>query len=165
MDLEGLKQNGPALFGRDGLSHFKVNWQEVKVMKLQQATQNTDAVLQSILNKHQAVFGPGIGKLEGITASLYLKDNVLPNFLKLELYPILLDLKWKKNFEEVRLCEGHLQDHMYGGLKLIRILKICVTPAVDVRCTVTCRNLPQCILGTGHRTHGIACTKTLLDPT
>ena len=87
MDLEGVKKNGPALFGRDGLSHFKVNWQEVKVMKLQQATQNTDAVLQSILNKHQAVFGPGIGKLEGITASLYLKDNVLPKFFKARTVP------------------------------------------------------------------------------
>ena len=41
MDLVVVKQNGPALFGRDGLSQFKVNWQEVKVMKLQQATQNT----------------------------------------------------------------------------------------------------------------------------
>ena len=81
MDLVVVKQNGPALFGRDGLSHFKVNWQKVKVMKLQQATQNTDAVLQSILNKHQAVFGPGIGKLEGITATLYLEDNVQTKFL------------------------------------------------------------------------------------
>ena len=33
MDL--VKQNGPALFDRDGLSQCEVNWQEVKVMKLQ----------------------------------------------------------------------------------------------------------------------------------
>ena len=32
---------------------------------------------------------------------------------------------------------------LYGGMKLIRILKICVTPAVDVKSTVTCRNLPS----------------------
>ena len=38
MDLVVVKQNRPALFGRDGFSHFAVNWQEVKVMKLQQAT-------------------------------------------------------------------------------------------------------------------------------
>ena len=48
MDLVVVKQNGPAILDRDGLSEFK----EVKVMELQHATQNTDAVLQSILNKH-----------------------------------------------------------------------------------------------------------------
>ena len=101
MYLVVVKQNGPVLFGRDGLSHFKVNWQEVKVMKLQQATQNSDAVLQSILNKYQAVFGPGIGKLEGITAILYLEDNVQPKFFKARPLPYSLRTKVEEKHQRL----------------------------------------------------------------
>ena len=82
MALVIVKQYGPAVFGRDGVSEFKVNWQEVKEMKLQQATQSSVAELHSILNKTRAVFGPGIGKLKEITATLYLEDNVQPKLLK-----------------------------------------------------------------------------------
>ena len=46
-------------------------------MKLQHAKQNTDVVIQSIL-----IFGPRIGKLEGITATVYLVDNFQPKFFQ-----------------------------------------------------------------------------------
>ncbi|XP_062615419.1 uncharacterized protein LOC134277149 [Saccostrea cucullata] len=101
MDLVVVRQNGPALFGRDGLSQFKVNWHEVKVFKLQQTTQKTDTMLKEILDKHQAVFRSEIGKLEGITASLYLEDSAQPKFCKAR--PVPYSLKPKVEEELKRL--------------------------------------------------------------
>ena len=69
--------------------------------------------------------------------------NLETEFYKAFMKDISASSKWSR-----------LQDQMYGGLKLIRTLKICIIPAGDVRSTVTCWNLLQCILGTGQRTHG-----------
>ncbi|XP_062574192.1 uncharacterized protein K02A2.6-like [Saccostrea cucullata] len=101
MDLVVVRQKGPALFGPDGLSQSKVNWHEVKVLKLQQTTQKTDTMLKEILNKHQAIFRSEIGKLEGITASLYLEDSAQPKFYKAR--PVPYSLKPKVEEELKRL--------------------------------------------------------------
>ncbi|XP_061177726.1 uncharacterized protein K02A2.6-like [Saccostrea echinata] len=101
MDLIVVRQNGPALFGRDGLSQFKVNWHEVKVLKLQQTTQKTDTMLKKILDRHQAVFGSEIGRLEGIRGTLYLEDNAQPKFCKAR--PVPYSLKPKVEEELKRL--------------------------------------------------------------
>nr|XP_034311360.1 uncharacterized protein K02A2.6-like [Crassostrea gigas] len=101
MDLMVVAQKGPALFGRDGLLQFQVNWHEIKVLKLQQSTQKTDAVLKEILNKHKAVFGSEIGKLKGITATLYLEDNAQPKLCKARLVPYSLKPKVEEELQRL----------------------------------------------------------------
>nr|XP_034319447.1 uncharacterized protein K02A2.6-like [Crassostrea gigas] len=101
MDLMVVAQKGPALFGRDGLLQFQVNWHEIKVLKLQQSTQKTDAVLKEILDKHKAVFGSEIGKLKGITATLYLEDNARPKFCKARLVPYSLKPKVEEELQRL----------------------------------------------------------------
>lgn len=78
-----------------------MNWHEIKVLKLQQSTQKTDAVLKEILDKHKAVFGSEIGKLKGITATLYLGDNAQPKFCKVRLVPYSLKPKVEEELQRL----------------------------------------------------------------
>lgn len=96
-----VAQKGPALLGRDGLLQFQVNWHEIKVLKLQQSTQKTDAVLKEILDKHKAVFGSEFGKLKGITATMYLEDNAQPKFCKARLVPYSLKPKVEEELQRL----------------------------------------------------------------
>lgn len=96
-----VAQKGPALFGPDGLLQFQVNWHEIKVLKLQQSTQKTDAVLKEILDKHKAVFGSEIGKLKGITATLTLEDNAQSKFCKARLVPYSLKPKVEEELQRL----------------------------------------------------------------
>lgn len=101
MDLIVVAQKGPALFGREGLLQVQENWHEIKELKLQQSTQKTDAVLKEILDKHKAVFGSEIGKLKGITATLYLEDNAQPKFCKARLVPYSLKPKVEEELQRL----------------------------------------------------------------
>ena len=90
ISLMVVKESGPALFGRDGLLQFKINWPELKVHRVQQTSTDTNSVLQEMLAKHKTVFDKGIGKLKGITAKLYLEDNAQPKFHKARPVPYSL---------------------------------------------------------------------------
>lgn len=88
-DLLVVPQEGPALFGRDWLRTFQVDWHEIKMVR----SLSTQAELKNILDEHKAIFSEGIGKLKGIKGSITLEENAQPKFHKARLVPYSLKPK------------------------------------------------------------------------
>ncbi|XP_033760675.1 uncharacterized protein LOC117342589 [Pecten maximus] len=86
-----VPQQGPALFGRDWLRTFQIDWHDIKVHVLRLSSTPTE--LQNILDEHKAVFSEGIGKLKGIKGSITLEENAQPKFHKARLVPYTLKPK------------------------------------------------------------------------
>ena len=55
----------PNLLGRDWLSKLKLNWKSIFSTQIQ-------GTLQDVLARHEAVFGPELGCVQGITAKLHV---------------------------------------------------------------------------------------------
>lgn len=55
--------NGAPLLGRDWMSHMKLNWNEIKLLRTTKSTETkTHKRLEQILNKFEAVFQDQMGK-------------------------------------------------------------------------------------------------------
>ena len=95
-----VKGDGPALFGRDWLSHIKLDWDKIVSVK-SVTTDKLKVRLNSILDKHKIVFSDGIGKVNGIKAKLTLKENVQPKFMKARTVPYTLKPKIEKELDSL----------------------------------------------------------------
>ena len=81
------------LFGKDWLQRL-INIHAV-------SSQGVPTKLQILLEKYaETVFKPGLGKLEGITASLTLKPDVNPKFCKSRPVPYALQPKVEETLEK-----------------------------------------------------------------
>lgn len=57
LPLYVVKGNGPPLLGRDWLSHMKLNWNEIKLLRTTKSTETkTHKRLEQILKKYEAFF-------------------------------------------------------------------------------------------------------------
>ena len=91
MPLLVVTGHGPSLLGRDWLAQLKLDWQE-----LYQVNQS-EHTLQTILDKHKAVFKDDLGKVVEITAKLHVSTNTKPYFCRARPVPHALRHKSKKN--------------------------------------------------------------------
>ena len=66
MPLLVVAGHGPSLLGRDWLAQLKLDWQELYQVNRSEHT------LQTILDKHKAVFKDELGEAVGITAKLHI---------------------------------------------------------------------------------------------
>ena len=66
---------GPSLLGRDWLAQLQLNWSTIFQLE-------TDGALQTVLDRHVAVFGEELGKLQGTTVKLHVDAMVQPKFCK-----------------------------------------------------------------------------------
>ncbi|XP_033758152.1 uncharacterized protein K02A2.6-like [Pecten maximus] len=101
VDLLVLPQKGPALFGRDWLQKFKLDWHEIKVLDVLKSTTSKDQKLKAILDKHQQVCSEGLGKLQNIKATIYMEDSAQPKFHKARTVPYALRGKVETELERL----------------------------------------------------------------
>ena len=95
-----VKEGNNPLFGRNWLQHFRLQWHELKNLKVTtpsprspEATTTADSIkngLQKLLQTHKEVFSPGIGKAKSHTATLTLKPDAKPKFCKARPVPYAL---------------------------------------------------------------------------
>ncbi|KAK3759926.1 hypothetical protein RRG08_014163 [Elysia crispata] len=95
-----VKEGNNPLFGRNWLQHFRLQWYELKNLKVTtpsprspEATTTADSIkngLQKLLQRHKEVFSPGIGKAKSHTATLTLKPDAKPKFCKARPVPYAL---------------------------------------------------------------------------
>ena len=85
-----LEGNGPSLFGRDWLSHIRLNWSEIFHIGL---------VIEEVIAKYQTIFDSQTGSLKGLQASLKMHTDVTPKFLKPRSVPYALKPAIEKNLE------------------------------------------------------------------
>ena len=92
MPLLVVAGHGPSLLGRDWLAQLKLDWQE-----LYQVNQS-EHTLQTILDKHKAVFKDELGEAVGITAKLHVSTNTKPYFCRARPVPHSLRHKIEKEW-------------------------------------------------------------------
>ena len=88
LEMYVVEHEGPTLLGRSWLREIKLNWAQINVVNLHadepvsELSADTSRKLQQILDKHEKLFRPGIGKLNGCKAKLYVKSDSQPKFFK-----------------------------------------------------------------------------------
>lgn len=85
LNLLVVKGSGPSLLGRDWLQYIQLDWAQLNKVQTEHASK-----LEKLLNAHTALFTPGLGKIEGVKAKLYLKKNAKPKFLRARQVPLAI---------------------------------------------------------------------------
>ena len=88
-ELYVIDRGGSALFGRDWLTHLKLDWPNILAMSVENQV-DTAAKLKALIEEYDELFKEEIGELKGIKGNLVLKDNAQPVFLKARQVPYAL---------------------------------------------------------------------------
>ena len=88
-----LKGNGPNLIGRNWLENICLNWKSIKRL----AKPN----LEEVLNKYDDLFTDELGKLNGVTAKIYVDPSTKPIFCKARSVPHMIKPKIEKELERL----------------------------------------------------------------
>ncbi len=72
----------PPLYGREWLRQIKLNWKEIKTVKLK--------MLEAVLQKHAVVFSKQLGEMKSIKAKITLKPEHKPKFCQPRVVPYAL---------------------------------------------------------------------------
>ncbi len=105
LDLTVIDRGGPALFGRDWLRMLKLDWKEIKAVKIDKSSVSNK--LQELCDKHSEIFKDGIGTLTCTKAKLHLIDHAKPKFCKPRNVPYSLRPKVEAELERLE-AEGIL---------------------------------------------------------
>ena len=92
MPLVVVRGQCPSLFGRNWLQKIKLDWKNIKNI-----SQNT--ALDSVLQKHSRLFREGLGKLEGMEATIVVPTDAQPRFFKPRPLPYALKEKVEQELE------------------------------------------------------------------
>ena len=88
-ELYVVDRGGPALLGRDWLTHVKLDWPNILSLSVENHT-DTRAKLTALLEEYDELFKEEIGELKGVKGNLILKENAQPVFLKARQVPYAL---------------------------------------------------------------------------
>ena len=92
--------SGPALMGRDWLSHIQLDWRQIN--------QVHNASLHSLLSRYPGVFQEGLGTLKGFKARIYVDPETPPRFNPARSVPYALRDKVEKELQRLQE-EGTLE--------------------------------------------------------
>ena len=81
-----VDSDGPPLLGRNWLNKIKLDWHEIFAVSESESVPRVSSV-SSVLNRHQAVFKPGLGTIKGHKADIRIKDDVSPVYSKAKPVP------------------------------------------------------------------------------
>lgn len=90
-----VKEEGPALLGRNWLEEIKINWPRIKQLTTH------DKRLEEILQKHAPLFGEGLGTLQGTKARIHVDPTATPMFHKARPVPYALREKIEQDLERL----------------------------------------------------------------
>ena len=74
-----IDKSGSSLLGRNWLSCFKLDWKAIHTMN--------DSALDRLLDRYQAVFAPGLGTLQGFSATIHIDPDATPRFCQVRSVP------------------------------------------------------------------------------
>ena len=100
-----LKGNGPNLIGRNWLQNICLNWKSIKRL----AKPN----LEEVLNKYDDLFTDELGKLNGVTAKIYVDPSTKPIFCKARSVPYMIKPKIEKELERLER-QGTIEPVQYS---------------------------------------------------
>ena len=89
--------DGPPLLGRNWLNKIKLDWHKIFVVNKSESVSSVSCVL----NRHQAVFKPGLGTIKGHRADIRIKDGVSPVFCKARPVPYAVKEKVDREIERL----------------------------------------------------------------
>jgi hypothetical protein len=117
LSLTVTEGEGPTLLGRDWLARLRVDWQSMF---------NTKEVisLETILEKHKALFQDELGTVRGTKAKLHIDPTVTPRFFKPR--PVPFSLRKKVDDELERLEEAGIirrKDFSEWAAPIVPVLK------------------------------------------
>ena len=96
LPLVVVKEEGPALLGRNWLEEIKINWPRIKQLT------SHDKRLEEILQKHAPLFGEGLGALQGTKARIHVDPTATPMFHKARPVPYALREKIEQDLERLQ---------------------------------------------------------------
>ena len=84
--------SGPSLFGRDWLSHIKLDWRKICSIHVSDASlpQDIQARVRTTIQSHPNVFKLGLRTIKEITVKLEMKAEAQPKFYKARPVPYTL---------------------------------------------------------------------------
>ena len=95
LPLYVVKGSYPPLFGREWLRKIRLNWREIKTVRVE--------TLDMVLQGHNDIFKKELGTLKGIEAAIALKPDYQPRFCQARVVPYALRPKVEAEID--RLCE------------------------------------------------------------
>ena len=107
LPLSVVEGSGSSLFGRDWLSHIKLEWQNLFSIRSDNNNllDSTQQPLSQAIQKFPSVFKPGLGTIKGITAKLEQKDGAKPKFCKSRPVPYALQESVEAEYDRLE-AEG-----------------------------------------------------------
>ena len=80
---------GPNLLGRNWLREIRLNWRNIQA-KLHNVSSTTQSPLNDVLHRYVHVFNDELGALKGMKASIHLKEDATPVFMRSRPVPYVL---------------------------------------------------------------------------
>ena len=111
-----LKGNGPNLMGRNWLENICLNWASLKRLGKPN--------LEEVLDKYDDLFTDDLGKLNGVTAKIYVDPTTKPIFCKDRSVPYTMKPKIKQELERLER-QGTIESVQYSkwATPVVPILK------------------------------------------
>ena len=72
---------GPNLLGRNWLREIRLNWRDIQA-KLHNVSSTIQSPLNDVLHRYEHVFNDELGALKGMKASIHLKEDAKPVFMR-----------------------------------------------------------------------------------
>ena len=111
-----VEGGGPSLLGRNWLCELKLNWHEIFWLH--------NGSLSQVLEKHKAVFEPGLGTVTGYEAKIVVDPNVPPKYCKARTVPYYYREKVEKELDRL-VGEGTLESVEFSewAAPIVAVLK------------------------------------------
>ena len=87
--------SGPCLFGRDWLTHIRLDWKQINRL-------SNDSPLQKVLEKYTAVFQEGLGTLCGFKAKIHVNENAQPKYCRARSIPYTFREKVEQELQRLQ---------------------------------------------------------------
>ena len=92
-----VEGDGPALVGRDWLSHICLDWASIKSIAYPVSKQG----LERLLDKYSEIFQPGLGTMTHVKAHLTLQPDATPKFYRPRSVPFAIKEKVGKELDKL----------------------------------------------------------------
>lgn len=131
-----VRGEGPSLLGRNWLNVLELNWQEIFWLH--------KGSLNQVLEKHKAVFEPGLGTVTGYQAKIIIDPNATPKYCKARTVPYAYREKVEKELDRL-VEEGMLEPVEYSEW---------AAPMVAASSFLSC-SMEMAIKALGEASHGL----------
>ena len=95
LSLVIVKENGPALLGRDWLAHIRLDWPSLAYQSL------CSLQLEELLQKREEVFREELGTVKSVQVTLKVKENTQPKFFRPCMVPFVVKDAIAKEIERL----------------------------------------------------------------